>query len=142
MTDRRQIIPVAGLVATMAGAGYMVVQLHAQTRPAGDFSNAVVAEVHDAQGRAVLRGQFALTDEQDDDTERAAELTATGVDADARGDAEVEVEKDSPAQQEIEFNVANLEPGMRVTFVIDGEAVGQATVNRSGRAELEVEIGQ
>jgi hypothetical protein len=139
MTDKRQIIPVAGLIATMAGAAYMVVQLHGQARVSGDFSNAVVAEVQDAQGQSVLRGQFVLEQDTDDDVERKAQLATTGLDADARGEAEVEIAKDDALQQEIEFSVANLTPLTQLTFLIDGQAIGQATVDRRGRAELEIE---
>ena len=89
--NRRQIFPVTGLLATFAIAVYMLVQLQAQDiAPAGDYSNAAVAEVRDAQGQVVLRGQFVAVDEDDDDIERKATLEATGVDADAAGTAEVE----------------------------------------------------
>lgn len=48
----RQIIPAVGLAATMATAGYMVVQLNGQgTSRTGDFTNAASAEVRDAQGQ-------------------------------------------------------------------------------------------
>ena len=70
MNDKRQAIPIVGLLATIAAAAYMVVQLNGQERaPAGDFTNAATAEVRDAQGQVVLRGQFAVVDEQDDDIE-------------------------------------------------------------------------
>ena len=145
MTDKRQIFPIAGLFATMAVTAYMVVQLHGQTRPAGDFSNAVAAEVRDAQGQVILSGQFApAAAEEDDDLERKAVLSATAI-ADAAGEAEIEV--DNPGQaaqgdaaQEIEFSVTNLTAGTRVTFFIDGQAIGQATVDPRGRAELEIEV--
>ena len=42
--------------------------------------------------------------------------------------------------QEIEFSVRNLAPGTSVTFLIDGQAIGQASVDRRGRAELEVDV--
>jgi hypothetical protein len=141
MTNKRQIIPVVGLIATMAGTTYMVVQLHAQTRAAGDFSNAAVAEVHDGQGQTLLRGQFVLDQQDDDDDiERTAQLSAAGADADAHGKAEVEVAKSNAAKQEIEFSVSNLEPGARVTFLIDGQAVGEATVDRRGRAKIDIDV--
>jgi hypothetical protein len=139
MNDRRQLIPIAGLVATFAMAAYMVIQLSGQTiQPAGDFSNAAVAEVHDAQGQPLLRGQFSAFQEDDDDVERKAQLEPSGADTDAAGEAEVEFPKATPAQQEIEFSVRNLEPGTALTFLINGQAVGQATVDRRGRAELEI----
>ena len=142
MESRTQIIPVAGLAATLGLAAYMVTQLHAQaTVTAGDFTNAAIAEVYDGQGQMVLRGQFALSDEEDeDDVERKAVLQAAGADTDAAGDAEVEFSKSAPEQQEIEFSVRNLAAGTPVRFVIDNQVVGQASVDRRGRARLEIDL--
>ena len=141
MNDTRQIIPLSGLLATFAMAAYMVIQLSGQSvEPAGDFRNAAVAEVHDAQGQPILRGQFAVAPEEDDDVERKAQLESIGSDTDAAGEAEIEFAKSNPAQQEIEFSVRNLEPGTALTFLIDGKPVGQASVDRRGRADIEIEI--
>ena len=141
MNERHQIVPIAGLVATVAIAMYMVVQLHAQAvTPAGDFRNAAVAEVHDTASQVVLRGLFIPVPEEDEDVERKARLESSGIDADATGEAEVEISKVDPAHQEVEFSVGNLQPGMALTFVIDGQAVSQARVDPQGRAEIEVDI--
>ena len=141
MTDKRQIIPAAGLLTTMAVAAYMVVRLSAQTAtPAGDFTNAALAEVRDAQGQVLLRGQFQLADEEDDDIERKAVLATTGVDADAHGEAEVEFSKNAPATQEVEFSVRNIAPGAILTFAIDGVEVATATADGKGRAEVELDV--
>jgi hypothetical protein len=141
MKDKRKAISIVGLAATIAAAVYMVVQLSGQERPpAGDFTNATTAEVRDAQGQVVLRGSFVLADEEDDDVERRATLEPTGVDADAAGEAEVEFAKAAPTKQEIEFSVRNLQAGGAFTFVIDGIDVATATVDRRGRAEMEVDV--
>jgi len=137
----RQLIPAVGLAATMAGAVYMVVQLNGQgAGPAGNFTNAAHAEVRGPQGQVLLSGQFQLKDEQDDDIERKAVLTPSGVDADAAGEAEVEVDKNTPASQEVEFSVRNMTPGTALTFVIDGVEVATATVDGRGRAEVELDV--
>ena len=141
MKDKRQVISVVGLVATIAVAVYMVVQLNGQERaPAGDFTNAATAEVRDAQGQVVLRGQFVLADEEDDDIESKATLQPTGVDADAAGEAEVEFATAAPTKQEIEFSVRNLQASVAFTFVIDGVDVATATADRRGRAEVEIDV--
>ena len=88
----------------------------------------------------VLRGQFVLADEEDDDIERKATLEPTGVDADAAGEAEVEFAKAAPAKQEIEFSVRNLQAGVAFTFVIDGIDVATATADRRGGAEVEFDV--
>jgi hypothetical protein len=135
------VIPVAGLLATIAGAGYMVAQLHGQsTTPTGDYTSASVAEVRDAQGQVVLRGQFAVADEEDDDLERKATLEQTGVHANATGEAEVEFAKAAPTVQEVEFSARNLPPGAVFTFVIDGQDVATATADRRGNAEVELDV--
>ena len=141
MSDKRQIIPAAGLLATIAAAVYMVVQLSGQTATLTvDLTNAALAEVRDAQGQVLLRGQFQLGDEDDDDTERKAVLAPTRVDTDAGGAAEVEFSKNAPAVQEVEFAVRNVAPGAVLTFAIDGVDVATATVDGKGRAEVELDV--
>jgi hypothetical protein len=141
MKQNRQVIPIAGLLATMAFAAYTVAQLTAQTQaPTANFTNAATAEVRDAQGQVVLRGQFQLAEEEDDDVERKAKLAPAGSDADASGEAEVEFAKASPSTQEVEFSVRNVAPGVAFTFVIDGVDVATATSDSRGRAEVELEV--
>jgi hypothetical protein len=144
MSVTRGILPVVGLLATIGMSGYMVVQLNAQGQgqaPSGDFTKATTAEVRDAQGAVVLSGSFAAAEEaDDDDVERKATLAPTAVDADARGEAEVEFAKTSPAEQELEFSVRNLQPSSTITFVIDGVDIATATTDNRGRAEVEWKI--
>jgi hypothetical protein len=141
MKDKRQIFPAAGLVATVAVAVYMVVQLNGQTpAAAGDFTNAAAAEVRDGNGQTVLSGQFQATDEDDDDVERKAVLAPAGADTDAAGEAEVEFSKDAPANQEVEFSISNVAANTAFTFVIDGTVVATATSDDRGRAEVELDI--
>ena len=141
MKNKMQVIPAVGLLCTVAVVGYMVVQLNAQsTAPSGDLTQASIAEVRDAQGQVVLRGQFAVAEEEDDDIERKATLAQTGVDADAAGEAEVEFAKAAPTVQEVEFAARNLQPGATFTFVIDGQDLGTATADRGGKAEIELEV--
>ena len=141
MTDKRQWISMTGLLTTIAVALYMVVQMRAQTGvPPADYSNATVAEVRDAQGQIVLSGKFVPVAEEDDDIERKATLEPVGADTDAAGEAEVEIAKAAPADQEIEFAIRNVQPGAVFTFMIDGREIGTATADRRGRAELEIDV--
>jgi hypothetical protein len=142
MSDKRQMIPIAGLLATAAVAIYMVVQLSAQTasQVTGNFTNATRAEVRDAQGQVVLEGQFVAVGEDDDDVERKAALKPTAAGADAGGEAEVEFEKSGAVTQEVEFSARGLQPGATFTFVIDGQDVATATADQRGRAEVELEV--
>ena len=139
--DMREGLPALGLAGVVAFSGYMVVQLHGQsTPPTGDFTNAAVAEVRDSGGIVILRGNFQLSDEEDDDIERKAMLEAVGSNTRASGEAEVEYTKATPVEQEVEFSVANLEPGASVTFVIDGREVATAAADDRGRAEVDLDV--
>lgn len=141
MRTPSQLIPLGGLVATIAAAAYAVVQLSSQTQaPTGDFTNAATAQVRDAQGQIVLQGDFMPPVEEDGGLERRATLAATGVDADANGEAEIEFAKTAATEQEVEFTVHNLPPGASFTFVIDGTDVASATTNSRGSAEVELDV--
>jgi hypothetical protein len=142
MSSKRQIIPIAGLLGTVGLACYMVIQLGAQATPnvTGDFRNAGMAEMRDAQGRTVLQGQFAVVPEDDDDIERKATLKPTGVDADAKGEAEVEYAKTGDINQEVEFTATGLDPGAKFTCVIDGQTLATVTADKGGKAEVELEV--
>lgn len=138
MTDKKLMISMGGLLVTMVAAVYFVVQLSGQApTQTGDFTNAAVAEVKDAQGQVILRGEFKLVEEEDDDIERKAQLLPTGGDADAAGEAEVEYASASAAEQELEFAIRNVQPGATFSFVIDGQDVATATADERGRAALE-----
>ena len=141
MSRTRQWIPIGGLIATIAAASYTVVQLNGQAQaPTADLTNAAKAEVRDAQGRAVLQGQFMMPVEEDGNFERRAMLTPTGIDADASGEAEVEFAKTAATTQEVEFTVADLQPQTRFTFVVDGTEIASVTTDRRGRADVEVDV--
>ena len=142
MSNKRQVIPIAGLLGTVGLAGYMVIQLGAQAVPnvSGDFRNAAMAEIRDAQGRTVLQGQFAVVPEDDDDIERKATLKSTGVEADAAGVAEIEFAKTGDVNQEIEFSATGLDAGAKFTCVVDGQTLATVTADKSGKAEVELEV--
>ena len=127
MNDRKLMISMGGLLVTMVVAAYFVVRLSGQA-PAmtGDFTNATTAEVKDPQGQVILRGQFEVADEDDDDIERKATLKPVAGDTDAAGEAEVEYASSGAAEQEVEFSVRNVQPEATYTFVIDGRDVANA----------------
>jgi hypothetical protein len=130
--------------ATIAAVFLVAISpIGAQSAPvaSGDFSAARTAEVRNAQGQVVLSGTFSVNDEDDDDVERKAKLAPTAVDADAAGDAEVEVDKTgNPRRQEVEFELSNLQPGAVFTLLIDGKVVATVTADDKGRATHEREI--
>ena len=145
MNERRQLVSMAVLVLAVAATGIATL-LRAQTPPAApqeavDFTAAVVAEVRNAQGQVVLTGKFAVVEEDDDDIERKATLAPTGVDPDASGQAEVEVDRTgNPRRQEVEFSVKNLQPGAVFTFVIDGKVFATVTADTKGQAAQERDV--
>ena len=138
MIAKHQLTLVMGLCLAVAIGGYMAVRGAAQATEAFDYSNAGMAEVHDAQGQVVLRGQFSTTDTDPNDLERKAVLSPTGVVTDASGEAEIEVSGSGvKRRQEIEFEVQNLQPGAVFTFIIDGRGLATVTTDRRGKAEYE-----
>lgn len=143
MNKKLQIAAVAGLLAVVVFATTAVVQLRgeAATQIAGDFRNAVAAEVHDAQGQVLLRGAFAQVDGDDEgEVERHAALTATSGDAKITGEAEVEYQTDKPTDQEVELTVRGLTAGMDIAFVIDGNTVATAKTDRRGGIDIELAV--
>lgn len=143
MKARIEVLQLIALVMTFAGAICLAAPLGAQTATAAsvDFTGAAVAEVRNAQGQVVLSGKFVATDGGDDDIERRATLSATGVGADASGEAEVEVARSgNPKHQEVEFSVRNVPPGGVLTFVIDGKVFATVTADSRGRAEHERDV--
>ena len=136
-----RVLTIMTALAALAVASCSSTQVNGQTStPTGDFTNAVWAEIRDAQGQILLRGQFALVEEDDDDVERQAVLEPTGIDPDARGEAEVEFDPAAPAVQEVEFEARNLEPGASYTVVIDGVDIATRLSNARGSLDVEVDI--
>lgn len=141
MMQTRRALTVMTAWATLAVAACTSTQVNGQTAiPTGDFTGAVWAEVRDGQGQILLRGQFALVEEDDDDVERKAALEPIGVDPDARGEAEVEFDPVAPAVQEVEFEAHNLEPRTAYTVVIDGIVIATGLSNTRGELEVEMDI--
>lgn len=145
MNNTVQKMSIGGLLAVVALAAVMIVQLQARqaAQVTGDFRNAQTAEVRDAQGTVLLTGTFAVdqtdADDQDGEVERKATLKAAGGAA-MTGEAEVEYRQNDPGVQEVEFTAVGLTAGATVTFVIDGVTVTTATVDGEGRAEAELDV--
>ena len=138
-----QTVSLAGLIAIFAASSIAVVQLSGQKGSSitGDFRNAAVAEVHDGQGHVLLRGSFAPVDTDDEgEVERLAPLTPASPEVKGSGEAEVEYQADTPAEQEVEFTATGLTAGSEVSLVIDGNRVGIAKVDTRGRISVELAV--
>jgi hypothetical protein len=106
--------------------------------PAADFRSASLAEVRNAQGQVILSGRFVDAAADDDDVERKATLSPMAGDADASGAVEVESCRDAGCkEQEVEFAVLNVEPGVVLKMVIDGKDFATVTTDSRGRASVE-----
>ena len=138
----RQNVVMAGVALSMVAALATIAHLRAQQQTVtGDFREAKVAEIHDAQGNVLLKGTFAPADGDDDqEVERLATLAATQAGSKASGEAEVEYQKDAPNVQEIEFLVEGAQPRAVLTLVIDGKPVLKATADDKGKAEAEANV--
>jgi autotransporter translocation and assembly factor TamB len=138
-----QTVSIAGLVTTMAFALFSIVQLHgtAAAQITGDFRNAAMAEVRDAQGQTLLRGTFVVAESDDaGEVERLAKLEGANTSVTATGEAEVEYEEDTPTVQEVELTVTGITAGAEVTLVIDGAVVTTAKADTRGRVNVEVAV--
>jgi hypothetical protein len=139
------VMSMAGLLLVALAASVAVAQLYGeQVQPiAGDFRNAAVAEVHDAQGQVLLRGSFAPVDTDDEgEIERLAPLTAVASQVTAKGEAEVEYQTDTPTEQEVELSLSGLAAGTEIAFVIDGTKIGTAKADQRGRVSMELAVKQ
>ena len=143
MAKKVHIVSIAGLIAIAAASSIAVAQLNGEAAQsiAGDFRNAAVAEVHDAQGQVLLRGSFAPVDTDDEgEIERLAPLTAVQSQVTAKGEAEVEYQTDTPNEQEVELSLTGLAAGTEIAFVIDGTKIGTAKADNRGRVSLELAV--
>jgi hypothetical protein len=141
MGTTRQWIPIGGLLVLLFGAVYAAAEMNEQRQtPPGDFTNASTAQVKDPQGQVLLHGQFGAPVDEDGGLERRANLQAAVPGSNADGEAEVEHAKTGATMQEVEFNVRRLQPGISVTFVIDGKDMATTTTDREGRAEVELDV--
>ena len=141
MGTTRQWIPIGGLLVVLFGAVYAAAEMNERTQaPAGDYTKAVTAQVKDAQGQVLLQGQFGAPVDEDGGLERRATLQPAVAGSNADGEAEVEHAKTGATMQEVEFTVRRLQPGISVTFVIDGNDIATVTTDRGGRAEVELDV--
>ena len=133
---------IVALVTVVALGSALGIYLDAQgtAQLQANFTNAALAEVRDGQGTLVLRGDFVLATEEDDDVERKAVLKAAGADTDATGDAEVEFPTTAVVVQEVEFSVKNLTPGATYAFVIDGKTVATEKTGKDGSASVDLKV--
>lgn len=86
-----------------------------------------------------LTGQVLLDGWLENNVEQEILLTATGIDADARGEAEIEFEKEAngSVEQEFEVEVKNLAANTSFRLFVNGSEVAILTTNSSGEAEIE-----
>lgn len=143
MTRKVHILSIVALIGVAVAASVAVAEMNGeQSRAiAGDFRNAAVAEVHDAQGQVLMRGSFAPVDTDDEgEVERLAPLTPIVAQLTAKGEAEVEYQTDDPTDQEVELTLSGLAAGSQIAFVIDGTTVGSAKADERGRVNIEVAV--
>ncbi|HEX4915989.1 MAG TPA: hypothetical protein VFV51_18645 [Vicinamibacterales bacterium] len=145
MSKKVHVMSMAGLLLVALAASVAVTQLYGEQLQTigGDFRNAAVAEVHDAQGQVLLRGSFAPVETDDEgEIERLAPLTAVASQVTAKGEAEVEYQRDAPTEQEVELSLSGLGAGTEIAFVIDGTKIATAKADQRGRVSIELSVKQ
>jgi hypothetical protein len=143
VSKKIHIASIVGLLVVAGAATIVVAELNdgVDQQINGDFRKAAVAEVHDAQGQVLLRGEFAPVDADDEgEIELVAPLTAVAAGLAAKGEAEVEYQTDTPAEQEVELTLSGLAQGTDIIFVIDGQRVATARADNRGRISLELAV--
>jgi len=142
----KRILPVAGMFALMCIVVVMVVtgadhEVKLPLPAALDNLAAVkLVEIRDAGGQVVLSGTLTNATEKDGDIEGKVTLTATNIDADAIGEAEVEVstKKNGTVVKEMEVEVSKLTPTTTYNLFVDGQQAASLTTDHRGAAELEL----
>lgn len=89
-------------------------------------------ELRDSQDRVILQGDFGQptggVGSAGESLEKETKLNSTGIVADARGDARVEIE---PEREELRVRAEKLVPGAVYQIVVDGTNIGSATAQGS-----------
>lgn len=143
MTNRTLFLTMAVAIVVTTIIAIAADQLYGMraTQVTGDFRNAVLAEVRDAQGQVLLHGSFAPADADDQgEVERLAKLTPVTAGGNASGEAEVEYQSDNPTLQEVELTATGLAAGVTVSLIIDGTPVTTAKADNKGKVEVELEV--
>jgi hypothetical protein len=144
----KRILPIVGMLLLCGYAAFAVirtgnkVQEVRQPLPSsvGDLAASKLVEIKDAAGQIVLSGNFVVVNKQDGDVEGKALLTGTGINAEAKGEAEFEVstKRNGGTEKELEISVRKLAPGTSFSLFVDGQQVATFSTNQRGAAELEM----
>lgn len=144
----KRILPVMGMLLLCGYVTFAVirtgnkVQEVKQPLPSSlsDLAAAKLVEIKDATGQIVLSGNFVLENRQDGDVEGRALLTGTGIHAESKGEAELEVStlRNGGTEKELEVSVRKLAPATLFGIFVDGQQVATLTTNQRGAAELEM----
>lgn len=144
MNKKLKLAAITGALALAAAGTVTIAQLNGEQTAAvtGDFRNAAVAEVHGSQGQVLMRGSFAPADSDDEgEVERLAPLTAVASEFNnAKGEAEVEYQTDTPTEQEVELSLTGVPAGTEIGFVIDGQRIATAKADNRGRISIELTV--
>jgi hypothetical protein len=117
-------------------AGAMPAQEVQQPLPTTVADLATVSRVEVAQnGTVVLAGQFGPEENDGDEIKREAPLTGS---SNAKGEAEVELNADDRARQELEVDVEGLTAQTAYQVLVDGQVAGTLTTNARGKGSLEM----
>lgn len=144
----KRILPLVGMLLLCGYATFAVirsgnkVQKVKQPLPSsiGDLAAAKSVEIKDAAGQIVLSGTFVIENKLDGAVEGKALLTGTGINAEAKGEAEFEVSKNrkGATEKELEVSVRKLAPSTSFSMFVDGQQVATFTTNQQGAAEVEM----
>jgi len=118
-------LPVLGMFVLFACVALVILasensEIKRTLPPSLDNLTAIkLVEVRDSSGHVVLSGSFTMTAEGNEEFEEEAKLESTGPDAQAAGNAEVEISSQN-VDNELEIEVWKLAPGTTYHLYVDG----------------------
>jgi hypothetical protein len=104
-----------------------------------DLATVSQIEVRDGN-TVVLSGQFGAEVADDDEIKRTALLTSAAGGA-AKGEAEIELDADNRANQELEVAVEDATARVTLQVFLDGQLAGTFQTNARGKGNMELSRG-
>ena len=145
MAKTKRLGPLVALAVVCAvAAAYAVtspMQDAEQPLPAAVADLATVSQIEVRDGSSVvLSGQFGAEEVDGEEVKRMAPLTPAAGSA-IKGEAEVELDADNRANQELEVSVEGATARATLQVFVDGQLAGTFQTNARGKGDIELSRG-
>lgn len=105
-----------------------------------DLATVSQVEVRDSNGGGVLSGQFGAEAVDGPEVKRKATLRPSS--GTGKGDAEIELDADNRANQELEVSVQGVAAAATYQVFVDGQLAGSFKTNSRGNGDIELSRGE